>query len=531
MKTFLRALLVCTKRPVCQHLLMITALMFFAGAAMGQNSTTLPNKKVEARPIRVHLGEGVQDLDPHLQVSRVGNFLVQNIFERLVTLDAERKPIPLLVDRWELGTGNLLRLHLRPGVLFHDQTPLKAADVVASIERARNHPQSVVATHLSGIREVRSAGEEWVEVVGDREVDGLLAELADVLITKADSCKADSWGTAGDAIGTGSFRVTRFQPGELLEISTFAAHWQGPPAPKTVIYRVVPQEKDRVQQLLAGEADLVFPLQPTSVEQIEEREDLWVEAQLSSGVSMLALRGGGEKGTEGPLGDPRFRQAIDLAIDRDALVGQLLNHARPAGQVVGPHTVGYVPDLEPPKRNLAAAQKLVQQVGLPADFELVIEQAPAAVGLGFLIQQQLEEAGIHTALVSRPWPRLLERMKAGKVMAFLGGYWHGGGDVGHMLGAVVHSPQEGWGVSNYFGHPSPEADALIEEAVATPFGPLREQRLQDRVRAITQDRWFLALVWPLDLYGLRRDLEWEATQDGQVLAARINWKTQPANQQ
>ena len=38
----------------------------------------------------------------------------------------------------------------------------------------------------------------------------------------------------------------------------------------------------------------------------------------------------------------------------------------------------------------------------------------------------------------------------------------------------------------------------------------------------------LALVWPLNLYGLRRDLEWEATQDGQVLAARINWKAQPA---
>lgn len=414
---------------------------------------------------------------------------------------------------------------LRPGLgalLWARIGTLKAADVVASVERARSHPKSVVATHLSGIREVRSAGEEWIEVVGDREVGGLLAELADVLIAKA-----DSWEAAGTAIGTGSFRVTRFQPGELLEVSTFAAHWQGPPAPKTVIYRVVPQEKDRVRQLLASEADLVFPLQPTSVAEIEEREDLWVEAQLSSGVSMLALRGGGEKGTEGPLGDPRFRQAIDLAIDRDALVEQLLNHARPAGQLVGPNTVGYVPDLEPQKRDLAAAQKLVQQVGLPADFELVLEQAPAAVGLGFLIQQQLEEAGIPTALVSRPWPRLLERMKAGKVMAFLGGYWHGGGDVGHMLGAVIHSPQEGWGVSNYFGHPSREADALIEEAVATPFGPLREQRLQDRVRAITQDRWFLALVWPLDLYGLRRDLEWEATQDGQVLAARINWKAQP----
>lgn len=109
-----------------------------------------------APPLRIAMPSAPTSLDPHLQ-DEVNTFSVLgNIYEGLTEFDADMQVQPALAVRWENPDDLTWRFHLRRGVRFHDGRPLTAADVVFSLNRARSHPQSRVASYLVAVRDVQA---------------------------------------------------------------------------------------------------------------------------------------------------------------------------------------------------------------------------------------------------------------------------------------------------------------------------------------------------------------------------------------
>jgi peptide/nickel transport system substrate-binding protein len=315
-------------------------------------------------------------------------------------------------------------------------------------------------------------------------------------------------------IGTGPYRLVAFEPGEMVELVAFEAHWSGPPPEPRVELVFLSDPAERIGGLLAGELDLVNELSARDVATVEQHEGLRVESRTSLGVEYLQM-----DVSAPPFDDPRVRHAIDLALDRRALVDEIaLGQGRPVGQMVPPDVFGYDPALGPVERDLAEAHRLIVEAGYPQGLDLVLEVREGRPVLPLV--RQLAEAGLRVEVVARPWSEMYPRLVSGEVPFYYGGWVATSADASDLLDHKVHTPdpERGYGASNSNRYSNPEIDRLIEALDEAATMGERRELLQEVLGRLGRDAAFVPLYTPFELYGLRADLRWRPRQDARVYA-------------
>lgn len=451
------------------------------------------------RPLRIAVPGGLPSLDPHLASGAAARAVLGNLYEALVAFDANMRIVPALAERWENPDDRTVRFHLREGVTFHDGRELTAQDVDFSLARARHHPESRVAGLLAAVEEVRILDGRTIEVRTASPYPILLAKLALVPIVPAGAPE-----TIEHPVGTGPYRLAGFEPGVKAVLEAHPGHWRGAPNEKRVEFLFVADPGARLDLLTAGEVDLIGGLGPRDVARLEETPGFRVLSKSGLTVEYLRIDPAVE-----PVGDVRLRKAIDLAVDRRALVEVMLaGHGRPAGQMAGANVYGHVPELAPVEPDRETARRLLAEAGYPDGFELTLDDGgPLAEAL----RGQLAAVGIR--LSARPGPGSEES-----------GFHHGrwtcpSGDASDFLDAGAHSydPGRGYGVSNSIRFADPELDRLIEGS-ATLGMEARREVLGEALSRLAGSHVFLPLYTPSDLYGAREEIAWTPRQDGRVLA-------------
>lgn len=258
-------------------------------------------------------------LDPILTTAGPSLAVIANLYETLTTWDDERRLQPALAASWEQLDPLTWRFYLRPAVRFHDGAPLTAEDVRFSLERARREGRPPISAGLETVERLSALDERTVEIA-TAEPDPLLpARLAQ---PGAEIVPAQYVAARGPEllavrpIGTGPYRFVSWEPGERLVIEANPDHWAGRPAIDRVVWRPLPDHATRLAVVEAGEADVATALPP----------GLWpasgspVQVVSAPGASAVLLL---VNATEGPLADRRVRQALQHAIDLDALVQEL----------------------------------------------------------------------------------------------------------------------------------------------------------------------------------------------------------------
>ena len=476
-------------------------------------------RAVVERPLRIALYSDLQGLDPHVTLQYQTLSALSNVFEGLTRLDANMAVAPGLAESWENPDDVTWRFHLRPGVKFHDGRPLRAEDVVFSLERARRHPQTRLGNLLVAVRSVRAVDERTIEIETERFHAVLLNKLAMPLIMPA--------GTADQpaaAIGTGPYRVADYQAEAKLELEAFAEHWAGAPAVRRVEMTFVGDALERADRLLRGQIDLAQELAPPRIDQVRATPDLRVVPQ--NGFAVIYLEGQLDRP---PFSDRRVREAISLALDRERLVQSMVaGYGAPSGQFVAREVFGFDPGLEPPARDLPRARALLAEAGYPEglDLELAFREGRQVDEL----VRQLGEAGVRVAPRPQVWGDLYPRMLRREVPFFLGGMIAFSGDASSMLDMKFHSVDlaRGYGEFNSNGYGNAALDALIE-ASSTMFD-LGERRraLEHCMRVAVADLPVVPLYAAHDVYGVRAALEWTPRVDGKILVAGMRWLPETA---
>lgn len=472
-----------------------------------------------ARTLHLGIENGITTLDPTYTEGTTFSVL-SNVFEPLVDYDRQMRLIPALATAWTAPDDRTWLFTLRPGVTFHDGTPLTASLVAASLERSRTDPVSEVRARLAAVEAIDVPRDGEVRIRTSRPDALLLHELVNVLVAKGAS-RAEA---EARPIGTGPYRVTRWQKGSSLELEAYAAHWRGAAPVPRASFAPLPTGAPAVAALKSGRVDVAI-VPPKAV--LERDRGFRIADSTGLTVYYLFLSTAPAAGPGNPLADRRVRQALSLAIDRRALARQAVGHEPAyAGQLVPPSVFGFAPALPPPVFDPAAARALLATVSKkPVAIPLAHREDGEAAALARHLASMLDAAGFQVTLRPVPWTTLLAEMEAQRLPLVVSRWLFDNGDAGTFLRDCVRSRRPGTtdGAFNA-GISIPEMDRLIDETQAVFDAPLRLARFEAIMAMAREEVPMVPLFQQPDVWGVARDLAWEARLDGRLLVHEMAFK-------
>ena len=298
--------------------------------------------------------------------STTSSSLLMQTYDPLVARNNAGEFIPALAERWEPLGDTGWRFHLRPGVKFHDGSPFTADDVKFTIERVID-PQTAYG-FLSRISQVSG-----VEVVDDHTVDIRTRGVFPILPKGLSDIPIEArhyYSQVGPDVpkrkpmGTGPFVAGSWVPGDQYELTANKAYWRGPPRIDRMLVRQIPEASTRLAALLSGEAHIIEEVPIDAIEQIEaSRAGRVVSVPTSVGLVLTYdVR-------RPPFNDPRVREALDYAVDKELIAKEILKGRAETlqGQLVTRATFGFDPAIKARAFDPAKAKALLKAANFDFD--------------------------------------------------------------------------------------------------------------------------------------------------------------------
>jgi peptide/nickel transport system substrate-binding protein len=316
----------------------------------------------------------ISKLDPHMSTVAPDIAVSFNLFDTLTSRDPDLKLIPRLATEWKATGEKTWEFKLRQDVKFHNGDPLSTADVKFSIERTYDpNAKTLVSTVFTTVERVDAPDPSTV-VFTTKQPDPLLpARLAfygGQILPKTyfEQVGPDEFNAR--PIGSGPVKLKEWVKDDRLVLEGNTAYWGGMPDFGTVTFKPIPENQPRLAALLGGQADMAMKLIPDQVEQIKSNEKVRTEGAPYAGLYVLVVNS-----KVPPLDNPKVKQALSLAIDRDAIVKALW---RGQGSVpngfVAPGDNFYDPARPPLAYDQDRARALLQEAGYKNE-EIVLESS------------------------------------------------------------------------------------------------------------------------------------------------------------
>jgi peptide/nickel transport system substrate-binding protein len=486
-----------------------TAFLLLVGIASCRSGPPVPASREGPRLVLGQVTSAVT-LDPHGHDHGPTSVTLGHFYESLVTFGAEMDLRPALAERWENPTDTTWRLHLRRGVVFHDGRPFGAEDVATSLRRALA-PASHIRHFVRAIAEIHVVNEATVELTTRTPAPVLLNNLVFVPIVPRDTGVE----TITRPVGTGPYRFVGGAPRATIEGARFERYWGVRPAFERVAVVPLPDPRERAGAVEQGRADVVsqYPTEHWNGGRGSSRERLVSRRGLMTVMLGFSLRPGT------PMADIRVRRAIAAAVDRDALVrDSMLGLGAPLDQMVPPSVAGHSSGLEPLRRRVADARRLLAEAGYPQGFEAPLSVADVHEDLARGVVSQLGEVGVRLKLIVVPQNEFYDRWAGEETELTVFGWQASTGDASGSFDPLLHSPGQGYGRFNHFAYSNPALDDLIELSDRIQAPKERGEILARAARLTRDDVPVLPLVVRDDLYAVGTGLDWSPRLDRRVRA-------------
>ena len=429
-------------------------------------ATALPSY---AQTLRIALRQDLDVLDPTLATTYVGRIVFAGLCDKLFDVDEKLHIVPQLATGYEWADDRTLVLHLRQGVKFHDGEPLDAAAVKYSLERHLNLQGSFRKSEISAIDHVDVADPMTVRIVLKGPSGAFLAQLTDrsgmVLPPKATEAAGKDF--ALHPVCSGPFKFVERVPQDHVTLERFADYWDAKDIHfDKVVYSVLVDSSVRLANLKAGTVDLAEYVLPTDAAAVKADPKLRLVVSDALGYFGITNNLANGPRADNPYGkNALVRQALDLAIDRAALVKVVFNDMySPTVQAVSSSSPFYDADLKVPGRDVAKAKALLRQAGvtLPVKLDLLTFNDPDILQASEVIQSMANEAGFDVHIQAIEFASSLQVSQRGDYQAYMIG-WSGRVDIDGNTYAFLHSGQ-GNNVSHYA---SATVDRLLDEGRGT----------------------------------------------------------------
>ena len=495
----------------------------------------------QAQELKVGLKSEPTSMDPHYHAITTNIQLSLQMFDGLTALDAKLQVVPALALSWKTVASDIWEFALRPGVKFSDGSPFTAEDVAFSIERVAKVPNSpsplTIATR--GIQRVEVVDPLTVRVHTDGPRPLVPTGLVNLSIMSSKAAagpnpegKSTAELNQGDGlVGTGPFKFVSWSRGGDIVLERNDTYWGPSPYWAKVRLRPLSNAAARVNALVSGGVDLVEDPPIDDLARLKKDPRLTIQETPSVRLMFLAFNLAddsvpGITGTGGknPLKDVRVRRALSEAIDRKALVAQVMGgFGSPAAELMLPGSPGARSDAVVVKHDPQHARKLLAEAGFPNGFTLSLGSPNGRYQNDLKVAQAVasmwSRVGVKTTVEAASPAIFFKNMMAKAYSSTLGGW--GESESTARARALVSSRNDakGWGTANWGGYANAEVDALIDAAVHTLDDAQRSALLQQvAAQAVDTDVAVLPLYFERSAWGLRRGLSYAVRPDQQTRA-------------
>ena len=471
-----------------------------------------------AAPLRWAAQNDILTLDPHSQDHNTSNTISAHVYEGLTRRSETYQPEPSLATKWTYVSPTQVRFELRRGVKFHDGSAFTADDVVFSFERIRQ-PAGTKQTYVSGIKEIRKIDDFTVDLLLEAPTPMLLQNIVNFNIMSKSWCAKNNAGNIADykskdenfasrnAVGTGPYRFVSWQPDQAIKLVQNKDWWGTNKGNVTeLIYLPIKSPPTRIAALLSGDVDIVTDLPPTDFFKIKEEGKLkLIEGPEVRTIFFVMDEGSDElrdasvKG-KNPFKDKRVREALNLALDREAIKRSIMRGLSvPAALMVPPGVNGWDAGLDAPlKPDLDKARKLLADAGYAQGFEVPLH----CPNNRYVNDEQICQAavamwakiGVKVRLISAPFVTHSQTFQRGESAFYMLGWGVSTYDAQYAMQAWGHTRTGGPDGNFNFGKVSDaKLDALIQQIKFEPDTPKRNAQIREALLRIRDESLFIPI--------------------------------------
>ena len=493
-----------------------------------------------ARDLVVALKTEPSSMDPQYHALTPNTQISQTIFDPIVRVDEQLKPQPTLAESWTVD-GKVWMFKLRPDVKFSDGTPFTAEDVVFTYDRIPKVPNSPspFTLYLGAVAKTEAGDPLTVRSTTKDVTPLLLVTLAQlpIMSKKAASGPAPEGKTTTELnsgnglIGTGPYKFVSWKRGAEFVLARNENYWGKPPAWDKVTYRPMTNAAARAAALLAGDVDMIEDPPTDDLPEVKADKKLYVEETPSVRVVYLALDqyaepSPGVQGTDkNPMKDKRVREALSLALNRDAIVDRVMGGvAKPAGNLLPYPMFGSSKEhSQAPKADVEKAKALLKEAGYPNGFSITLGSPSGRYVNDAKVAQAIASMwtriGVKTSVDSMAPPVFFKNRDSYAFSAYLAGWSVTSGEMSNALTSllVTRNPEAGLGTTNRSRYSNPAMDELVKQASSTMDDAKRAELLQKASNLAMDDYAMLPVHFELSVWAMKNDIRYTGRPDQTTL--------------
>lgn len=458
--------------------------------------------------LRIGLADDADVLDPAQSRTFVGRIVYTAMCDKLVDVSPDLKIVPQLATEWNWSAdGKELTMKLREGVKFHDETPLNAAAVVATIERNMTLPESRRKSELSSVEKVEATGDYEVKFTLKAPDVTLLAQLSDRagMIVSPTAAKELGADFGSKPVCAGPFKFVERVQQDRIVLEKFADYWDKDKVfIDKVTYLPIPDSTVRLANLRSGELDMIERLAATDAASVKSDAALTYADAVSIGYMAMYVNIANGPRADNPFGkDKRLRQAFSLAIDREALSQVVFEGTAMAGnQPYPPTSPWFNKEIPVPVRDIAKAKELMKAAGHETlDIELQHANSPVVTQMMQVVQSMVAEAGFKVSLKATEFATLLSEQTAGNFQLSRSD-WSGRIDPDGNLHQFVTCK----GGINDAKYCNAEVDTLLNDARASTDETVRKQKYDAAGKILDDDLPVIYLGHQSWIWAIKKDV-------------------------
>ena len=380
-----------------------------------------------ANEMKIGLQDDLDGLDPVKSRTFVGEVVFKSLCDSLVDVGQDLQAKPELASKWSWNSDMTeLTMTLFPNLTFHDGSPINAQAVKANLDRAITQPDSMRKSELQSIDSVSVIDDHNFKIKLTRPDPTLLPQLSNRAGMMVAPAHFDTAVTA--PVCSGPYKFVSRQQNYSISLEKFqnyrdAADYHF----DKVTFMIMPDTTVRLANLRSGGLDMLERLAPSDIPSVKSDANLQLAAITSVGYQGLTINVGNGSGGKSPLGkDKRVRQALQLAIDKDA-INQVVGAGtfEPAQQPFTSVSPFHNTAIKVSEHDVEKAKALLAEAGTPkVSFEMIYANSTTSDQIAQMIQAMGAEAGFDIKLHAVEFTTMLTQAQSGDFDTVLTG-WSG----------------------------------------------------------------------------------------------------------
>jgi peptide/nickel transport system substrate-binding protein len=482
-------------------------------------------------------------LDPADHRTRESETVIRNMYDGIVTRDTKGGVHMEIAERVTWLDARTLEVRIRPGVKFHDGSPLSADDVVFTFERtikenAIEYPRPHTSPRKGLVEPLLSITrrDALTVVMNFRGAwpSGLQQLVQHQIVSKAYVERNGTRGLVERPMGAGPFKFVSAKTGlEEVVMERFDDYFGGaptlPPVGKAcvprAVFRVMPETSSRVAALLAGEVDIITEVPAELVTRLRRTPGIQVKTVPGTRPLWMEMNV-----KQAPFTDARVRRALNYAIDKDLIINKVYGGmAKPLAGPLSPLNNFADTSLKPYPYDRDRALALLREAGWTpgaggmltkdgAPFTFVIDTIDSIRSLAEALSTMFRDIGIDARVRIWEYNVIRPRLLAGERQAYVGDWGDAAFDpVGHMEAKWVTYRDATYGRGNFSGYSNARVDALVRDGEVEADPDRRRAMYNEAQRLIYVDAPAVFLVLPEAIEAASiRVQNWEPASDSRV---------------